>query len=152
MHIDCIEIRNYRRLIATHIDMSENTTLLVGANNSGKTSAIAALRNFLRQRSFSVYDIPLSLWGRIDALGDLFASSEDPEAWRGPAGCIGRPAPREPNRVSSRHAPPQPTTSARRRPGRAAGKCLPVPVASPVEDPAGFPLPSPNPGPLFRPP
>ena len=70
MHIDCIEIRNFRRLIATRIDMSDHTTLLVGANNSGKTSAITALRYFLlqQQKSFSVHDIPLSHWGRIDKL------------------------------------------------------------------------------------
>ena len=35
MRIDCIEIRNFRRLIATRIDISKNTTVLVGANNSG---------------------------------------------------------------------------------------------------------------------
>lgn len=81
MRIDLIEIRNFRRLIATRIDMAQYTTLLVGANNSGKTSAFTALRYFLlQQREFSVHDIPISLWGRIDELGELFGTSEAPDS------------------------------------------------------------------------
>jgi predicted ATP-dependent endonuclease of OLD family len=60
--------------------MAKDTTLLVGANNSGKTSAITALRYFLlQQKSFSVNDIPVSLWGRIDEMGQIFNSSRDPD-------------------------------------------------------------------------
>lgn len=81
MRIDFVEIRNFRRLIDTRIDMAEDTTLLVGANNSGKTSAITALRYFLLQRkAFSVSDIPISLWGRLDELGELFGTSDDPDS------------------------------------------------------------------------
>jgi len=81
MRIDLIEIRNFRRLIATRIDMAQDTTLLVGANNSGKTSAITALRYFLlQQKDFSVHDIPISLWGRIDELGELFGISKAPDS------------------------------------------------------------------------
>ncbi|MDZ7761698.1 MAG: AAA family ATPase [Desulfovermiculus sp.] len=81
MRLDFIEIRNFRRLIATRIDMARDTTLLVGANNSGKTSAITALRCFLlKQKAFSVHDIPISLWERIDELGELFGASEDPDS------------------------------------------------------------------------
>lgn len=36
--------------------ISESTTLLVGKNNSGKTTAIVALEFFLREREMSVYD------------------------------------------------------------------------------------------------
>jgi len=81
MHIDFVEIRNFRRLIAARIDMAKDTTLLVGANNSGKTSAITALRHFLFDRKeFSVHDIPVSFWGRIDELGEQFATSGDPDS------------------------------------------------------------------------
>jgi AAA ATPase domain len=81
MRIDFIEIRNFRRLIATRIDMAQDSTLLVGANNSGKTSAITALRYFLlQQKAFSVHDIPISQWGRIDELGELFGTSDDPDS------------------------------------------------------------------------
>lgn len=81
MRIDFVEIRNFRRLIAARIDMAENTTLLVGANNSGKTSAVTALRYFLlNQREFSVNDIPISLWGRIEELGEHCITSDNPDS------------------------------------------------------------------------
>lgn len=81
MHIEFVEIRNFRRLIATRIDMAQDTTLLVGANNSGKTSAITALRYFLlQQKAFSVHDIPISKWRRIDELGELFDTSDNPNS------------------------------------------------------------------------
>ena len=86
MRIDFVEIRNFRRLAAIRIDFSDKTTLFVGANNSGKTSAITALRNFLiQQNAFSVYDIPLSFWAAIDKLGDVFEKDESDELhlkWR----------------------------------------------------------------------
>ncbi len=40
VRISCIEIQNFRKLKSTHIDFAHETTLFVGANNSGKTSAI----------------------------------------------------------------------------------------------------------------
>ncbi len=78
MRIDFVEIRNFRRLAVIKIDFSEKTTLFVGANNSGKTSAITALRYFLiQQDAFSVYDIPLALWACIDQLGEAFEKAEN---------------------------------------------------------------------------
>lgn len=78
MHIGFVEIRNFRRLAMVRIDFSEQTTLFVGANNSGKTSAIAVLRYFLiQQNAFSVYDIPLDLWAFIDELGDILEKGGD---------------------------------------------------------------------------
>ncbi|MEG0528292.1 MAG: AAA family ATPase, partial [Longicatena sp.] len=47
MVISFIGIRNFRKLRDVKIDFSNNTTLFVGANNSGKTSAMDALRKFL---------------------------------------------------------------------------------------------------------
>ncbi len=80
MHIDFVEIRNFRRLAMVRIDFSEKTTLFVGANNSGKTSTITALRYFLiQQNAFSVYDIPLDLWPFIDELEDVFEKVGDEE-------------------------------------------------------------------------
>ncbi|MGC2423331.1 MAG: AAA family ATPase [Nitrospirota bacterium] len=73
MLIGFIEIKNFRRLQAVRIDFSANTTLLVGANNSGKTSAMTALRYFLvPQNDFSIFDFPIALWSRINDMGDLF--------------------------------------------------------------------------------
>ena len=47
MKIQSIDIQNFRKLLQCHIDFSEKTTLFVGANNSGKTSAMDALENSL---------------------------------------------------------------------------------------------------------
>jgi len=81
MRIDFIEIKNFRRLTAVRLDFSEKTTLFVGANNSGKTSAITSLRYFLiQQKAFSVYDIPLALWPCIDELGEAFEKAENEES------------------------------------------------------------------------
>lgn len=43
MKIQSVHIRNYRKLKNCHIDFDEKKTVLVGANNSGKTSAISAI-------------------------------------------------------------------------------------------------------------
>lgn len=72
MRIDFVEIANFRKLISTRIGLSKEKTVFVGANNSGKTSAITALRYFLVDRersSFSFNDFTLSHWPGIDAMG-----------------------------------------------------------------------------------
>ncbi len=70
MHIKHIEIGNFRKLLAVRIDFSEETTVFVGANNSGKTSAMTALQKFLvRPKSFSTHDFTLSHWKKNDQLG-----------------------------------------------------------------------------------
>lgn len=71
MYIDYVEISNFRKLLKVRIDLAETTTLFVGANNSGKTSAILALRKFLldRGKRFKTQDFTLSHWSAIDAIG-----------------------------------------------------------------------------------
>jgi predicted ATP-dependent endonuclease of OLD family len=50
MLISHLEIANFRKLLSVRIDLAERTTLFVGANNSGKTSAMLAMRRFLLSR------------------------------------------------------------------------------------------------------
>lgn len=71
MRIKFIEIANFRKLLSIHVDISDTTTLFVGANNSGKTSAMLALRKFLvpRSRPFEMHDFTLCHWRSINALG-----------------------------------------------------------------------------------
>lgn len=72
MRIEFIEIANFRKLISTRIGLSPEKTVFVGANNSGKTSAITALRYFLvdRERSnFCFNDFTLSHWLAINVMG-----------------------------------------------------------------------------------
>ncbi|WEX79400.1 AAA family ATPase (plasmid) [Sinorhizobium numidicum] len=72
MRIEFVEIANFRKLISTRIGLSADKTVFVGANNSGKTSAITALRYFLVDRertSFCFNDFTLSHWPGIDTMG-----------------------------------------------------------------------------------
>ncbi|WP_047250435.1 AAA family ATPase [Chromobacterium subtsugae] len=61
MHIEFVEIANFRKLLSVRVDLSPCTTLFVGANNSGKTSAMLALRRFLTPRRcpFDIHDFTL---------------------------------------------------------------------------------------------
>ena len=87
MHICHVELRNFRRLAATRIDFAAKTTLFVGANNSGKTSAMTALRMFLAKKgTFCLNDLPVSLWRRIDEIGRNLENAPEAESiqidWR----------------------------------------------------------------------
>lgn len=57
-----IIIQNYRKFINTSLSLTDDTTLLAGANNSGKTSLIDLLESILgtSKISFSVSDIPVT--------------------------------------------------------------------------------------------
>lgn len=73
MHIQHVEVGNFRKLQAVRIDFSEQTTIFVGANNSGKTSAMVALRRFLFDRSdFSVSDFTLTHWHKLDTVANAW--------------------------------------------------------------------------------
>lgn len=78
MLISQIEIGNFRKLAAARIDLSQKKTVFVGANNSGKTSAMTALRRFLvAPTEFSTIDFTLSNWSKINAFGDAWEAGED---------------------------------------------------------------------------
>jgi predicted ATP-dependent endonuclease of OLD family len=82
MHIEHVEIGNFRKLQSVRVDFSGETTVFVGANNSGKTSAMVALRHFLVDRTdFSINDFTLSNWAKLDALGASFVAGEDEQAF-----------------------------------------------------------------------
>ena len=75
-----IEISRFRRLQAVRLDLEQDTTVLVGANNSGKTAALVAMRLFLRDRKgFSPYDIGAESWASLRSLGETWAAlTQDP--------------------------------------------------------------------------
>ena len=85
MYIAFIEIQNFRKLKACRIDIAERETICVGANNSGKTSAIDALILFLkesRHKAFATTDFTLSNWSCINLLGIQWvevAGNEEPD-------------------------------------------------------------------------
>ncbi|WP_144143784.1 AAA family ATPase [Paraburkholderia sp. BCC1884] len=75
-----LELCQFRRLGKVQLEIDEKTTILVGANNSGKTSVLAALRNFLSDGSaFGAFDISLSQWTKLREMGKQWeALDEDP--------------------------------------------------------------------------
>ncbi len=78
MKINCVEIQDFRKLKSTRIDFADETTLFVGANNSGKTSAMVALRYFLVEHNkFTMRDLTLSNWSRINAIGAAWESNPE---------------------------------------------------------------------------
>lgn len=78
MRIEFVEIANFRKLLSTRVGLSPERTVFVGANNSGKTSAITALRYFLVERersSFCFNDFTLTHWPAINAMGAAWNAS-----------------------------------------------------------------------------
>lgn len=70
MLIAFIEIQNFRKLKSVRVDLTAKTTLLVGANNSGKTTAMEALDCFLvSQGKFTKNDFTLSNWAKVNEIG-----------------------------------------------------------------------------------
>ncbi|MBL1270852.1 MAG: AAA family ATPase [Oceanospirillales bacterium] len=62
MYIDKIQIENFRLLKKCTLDLRDKTTLIVGKNNTGKTSFAILLEKFLdRPDNFSFGDFPIDL-------------------------------------------------------------------------------------------
>ena len=90
VRLACAEVGNFRRLAQVRLDFDECTTVLVGANNSGKTSLLTVLRNFLSDSpAFRSFDISLAQWSELRQLGDAWEAlsenpsthAKDPEVW-----------------------------------------------------------------------
>ena len=83
--IKFVGIQNFRKLKKCRIPFGDQETLFVGANNSGKTSAIDALINFLdteKQKRFSVTDFTLSNWSNLNNYAETWRSDK-PENIKG---------------------------------------------------------------------
>lgn len=50
MKMAFVEIQNFRKLQSCRIEFGTESTIFVGANNSGKTSAMLAFKKFLKKR------------------------------------------------------------------------------------------------------
>lgn len=69
MKIGFVDIRNFRKLKNCRVVFSGQKTVFVGANNSGKTSAMDALMTFMnrdKRKGFSTKDFTLSNWKEIN--------------------------------------------------------------------------------------
>ena len=77
MKIKFIEIQNFRKLQSCKIDFSEKETIFVGANNSGKTTAMDALITFLKTKNFKTQDFTLSNWKKLNEVGGIWVSGNE---------------------------------------------------------------------------
>ena len=64
MNIAFVEIQNFRKLKSCRVEIASQETILVGANNSGKTSAMDSMILFLKK-------------SHINQIGMRWASAED---------------------------------------------------------------------------
>ncbi|WP_198302563.1 AAA family ATPase [Xanthomonas citri] len=71
MKLQAYRLHNYRRLRDVVIELDNEISIFVGANNSGKTSAVQGLYSMLRgdARKFELFDFSAALWAEIDAIG-----------------------------------------------------------------------------------
>src|SRR5690606_10417889 len=70
MKITSFALKNYRRLADVTLVLDDKMAVLVGANNSGKTSCIGALHTFLKSpENLKVRDISKRNWKCIQNLG-----------------------------------------------------------------------------------
>ena len=71
MKIKSFTLKNYRRLADVTLVLDDKATVLVGANNSGKTSCIGALHTFLKSPdNLKIRDISKRKWKEIQRLGE----------------------------------------------------------------------------------
>ena len=61
MYIKEISIRNFRILSNATINPGKNLCLLIGRNNTGKTSFMVLFEKFLKQQSFEFNDFSISV-------------------------------------------------------------------------------------------
>jgi predicted ATP-dependent endonuclease of OLD family len=105
MHIDFVEIANFRKLRSTRVGFANDKTVFVGANNSGKTSAMVALRYFLVEReraSFTLNDFTISHWPTLVAMGKAWERSiaDDPAKCQEPEHGVAKPQDLDPDTIA----------------------------------------------------
>ncbi|NRT15515.1 putative ATP-dependent endonuclease of OLD family [Flavobacterium sp. 28A] len=77
MKIDFIKIKNFRKLNSCKIEFSEKETIFVGANNSGKTTAMDALITFLKRKEFKTQDFTISNWTKLNKIAETWVTKSD---------------------------------------------------------------------------
>jgi predicted ATP-dependent endonuclease of OLD family len=77
MFLKSFVVRNFRRLKDVRVDLTSESTIFVGANNSGKTSATHIFQLFLGEGSrFSIFDFSADCWGEFNRFDwEAFISS-----------------------------------------------------------------------------
>ena len=66
MKIEKIKIKNFRLLKDSVLEMKDGLSLLIGRNNSGKTSLLVLFEKFYNNENFTYDDFSISLRQQID--------------------------------------------------------------------------------------
>lgn len=83
MKISFVDIQNFRKLKHCRVEFAEEQTLLVGANNSGKTSATDALICFLdKGKKITSTDFTLYNWVFLNKFAQSWMN-QDPMVFTG---------------------------------------------------------------------
>ncbi len=77
MHIKKIKIKNFRKLKSCVLELDKKQTVLVGANNSGKTSAMTALKYFLKDKKMKALDFTITNWKEINSIGQNWINTDN---------------------------------------------------------------------------
>lgn len=80
MHLHCFRVKNFRRLKETFIEVDEDISIFVGANNSGKTSATQVFELFVNggKDKFSIHDFSSDTWATFNEIGEAGLTDEGP--------------------------------------------------------------------------
>ena len=78
MKLDKFCVKNFRRLEDVEVNLSDTETILVGPNNSGKTSAFMVFRLFIQQsqKKFKIHDFSAPILKKIDKIGEQALTDE----------------------------------------------------------------------------
>lgn len=79
MKLISFSVENFRRLKQVNVNLENETTIFVGANNSGKTSATHLFKLMLgnSKDKFSVHDFSASSWEQFRAAGAVDLTEEE---------------------------------------------------------------------------
>ena len=82
MRLHAYRLRNYRRLRDVVVELDDQISIFVGANNSGKTSAAQGLQMMLegKKSKFNLFDFSAPLWKAFDEIGEVAPDVDNPVA------------------------------------------------------------------------
>lgn len=82
MKIEKTEIKNFRLLTDVHLSLEDSTTVVVGRNNSGKTSLAEIFKRFFESKTFRLEDFNLNSIQDFRRACQAYIDGESPEIIR----------------------------------------------------------------------
>lgn len=82
MRLHAYRLRNYRRLRDVVVELDDQISIFVGANNSGKTSTAQGLQMMIegKKSKFKLFDFSAPLWKTFDEIGEAASDTDNPVA------------------------------------------------------------------------